>query len=217
MARSSDSFFLISLLRDKTFQAREIRRVIMLSMLYLGVTTILVGVFYHQMLGTLLAGMAPLLFVSEDIAMANEALPTLSAVLGKWILIMLVVNLVITCALALFIARKLGQPILAIKRALRDIGNGNLDVRLRSSDRTEFAEIANELTAAMHSVRSQISAAQQSMDKVDSLAEKRELALQDADIDTALSSCRSALDFFRTYNPQEESGLADDGKNSRVA
>ena len=60
MARSSDSFFPLALLRDRTFQAREIRRVMKLAGLYLVATTVLVGVFYHQMLGQLLEGMAPL-------------------------------------------------------------------------------------------------------------------------------------------------------------
>ena len=77
MARSSDSNFILAILRDKSFQAREIRRVVMLTFLYLAITTVLVGVFYHQMLGRLLDGMAPLLFVSEDMALANEALSLL--------------------------------------------------------------------------------------------------------------------------------------------
>ena len=76
MARSSDSGFLGSLLRDKTFQAREIRRVLKLSLIYLAITTVMVGVFYHQMLGQILAGVSPLLFVSEDMALANDAVPT---------------------------------------------------------------------------------------------------------------------------------------------
>lgn len=210
MARSSDSNFLIALLRDKTFQAREIRRVIMLSLVYLGVTTALVGAFYHQMLGQLIDGMAPLLFVSEDIAMANEALPAMSAVLGKWMLVMLGVNVVITCALAVFITRKLGHPILAIKRALREVSNGNLDVRLRSSDNSEFGEIATELADAMRSVRGQISAAKQSMAQVTELQDQPVSALTNSDVDAALSNCRSALDFFQVDTPQTELQLLDD-------
>ncbi|MFK7857745.1 MAG: HAMP domain-containing protein [Granulosicoccus sp.] len=216
MARSSDSIFLISLFRDKTFQAREIRRVILLSLLYLGITTALVGVFYHQMLGSLLSGMAPLLFVSEDIAMVNEALPTMSTVLGKWMLIMLGVNVLITTVLAVYITRKLGRPILAIKRALRDVGNGELDVRLRASDKHEFGEIANELTVAMHSIREQIAAAKQSMAEVDSLNGQPNSSALNADVDTALSSCRSALDFFNTYSPKTDIDLENDN-NSKVA
>ena len=121
MARSSDSNFLVALLRDKTFQAREIRRVIALSFVYLAITTALVGVFYHQMLGSLLEGMAPLLFVSEDMSLANEAIPALSAVLGKWLISMLVVNVLITVALSIYITRRLGHPILAIKRPSNNI------------------------------------------------------------------------------------------------
>jgi len=149
MARSSDSGFLRGLLRDKTFQAREIRRVLLLTCVYLAVTTLLVGLFYHQMLGQILAGVSPLLFVSEDMALANEAVPSLASVLGKWLIVMLVVNAIITVSLSVYITRKLGHPILAIKRALRQIGDGRLDVRLRAEDKSEFGDIANELTAAM--------------------------------------------------------------------
>ncbi len=216
MARSSDSNFLFSLLRDKTFQAREIRRVIVLSLVYLGITTALVGVFYHQMLGTLLQGMAPLLFVSEDIAMVNEALPAMTTVLGKWMLAMLAINVVITIALGVFITRKLGHPILAIKRALREVGNGNLDVRLRSSDKNEFGEIADELSAAMLSVRTQIAAAKQSMEQVTSLKSESSTASNEDDFDGALNNCRSALDFFQVQEQQLK--LIDDDQNdSKVA
>lgn len=216
MARSSDSNFLFSLLRDKTFQAREIRRVIVLSLVYLGITTALVGVFYHQMLGTLLQGMAPLLFVSEDIAMVNEALPAMTTVLGKWMLAMLAINVVITIALGVFITRKLGHPILAIKRALREVGNGNLDVRLRSSDKNEFGEIADELSAAMLSVRTQIAAAKQSMEQVTSLKNESSTASNEDDFDGALNNCRSALDFFQVQEQQLK--LIDDDQNdSKVA
>ena len=44
MARSSDSIFPLSILKDKTFQAREIRRVLALATVYLVVTTVLMGV-----------------------------------------------------------------------------------------------------------------------------------------------------------------------------
>ncbi|MFK7853806.1 MAG: hypothetical protein AB8B79_06835 [Granulosicoccus sp.] len=194
MARSSDSNFLVALLRDKTFQAREIRRVIALSFLYLAVTTVLIGVFYHQMLGSLLEGMAPLLFVSEDMALANEAVPALSAVLGKWLIAMLAVNALITVCVGVYITRRLGHPILAIKRTLREIGNGNLDVQLRASDSRDFGEITSELTVALRSIREQISAAKNGMKDVDGI----ELNPDNSDdLNNALDECRSALDFFQ--------------------
>jgi len=142
----------------------------------------------------------------------------MSAVLGKWMLIMLGVNVLITIALTLFITRRLGQPILAIKRALREIGSGNLDVRLRSSDKNEFGEISAALTAAMHSVRTQISAAKRSMDQVDALKGQPSSISQTNDVDTALDSCRSALDFFETNQTVPDFSLIDDDNNaSKVA
>lgn len=212
MARSSDSNFLVAILRDKTFQAREIRRVIMLTFLYLAITTALVGVFYHQMLGRLIEGMAPLLFVSEDMALANEALPSLSDVLGKWLIAMLLINATITIGLSIFITRRLGHPILAIKRSLREIGDGNLDVRLRASDKGEFGEIAGELTEAMRSVREQIQAAKSGIAQVGDIDST---ATNSDSINSALQECRTALDYFQVEKPvkgagNDESAAAND-------
>lgn len=191
MTRSSDSPFPLSIFRDKTFQAREIRRVIALSLAYLLITTVLLGVFYQQMLGQLLQGAAPLFFVSEDMQLANEAIPAMTAVLGKWMLAMLAVNVIITIALGIYITRRLGQPLMAIKRSLREIGAGNLDVRLRTSDSKDFGEIADELSVALSSIRRQIGAAKSELDLVDQPETKAE------DIEQVLRNCRQALDYFQ--------------------
>ncbi len=199
MARSSDSNFIVAIFRDKTFQAREIRRVVLLTFLYLGITTVLVGLFYHQMLGRLLEGMAPLLFVSEDMALANEAVPTLASVLGKWLIAMLVINALITVCLSIYITRRLGHPILAIKRSLREIGNGNLDVRLRAADSREFGEIAGELTAAVRSIREQISAAKSGIAQVGEIHDTSDEADK---LNRAVNETRHALDYFQVDSSQ---------------
>ncbi len=195
MSRSSDSNFLLALLRDKTFQAREIRRVVGLSFIYLVATTAILGFFYHQMLGNLLDGMAPLFFVSEDMQLVNEAVPSLSTLLGKWIIAMMVLNALITVCLGIYITRRLGHPLMAIKRTLREIGAGNLDVRLRASDSKDFGEIAHELTAAMRLVREQIAAAKQQIDSADELVNQPEPRSES--VDAALRNCKLALDYFQ--------------------
>lgn len=194
MARSSDSIFPLALLRDRTFQASEIRRVIKLSLIYLAVTTVLVGLFYHQMLGRLLDGMAPLLFVSEDMALATEAVPSLGAVLGKWLVAMLIVNAVITVSLGIYVTRKLGQPLLAIKRALREVASGNLNVRLRETDNREFGELVDELSLALHAVRERVAAAKQGLDN--------------ASAEDALADCRDALDWFEADAANDDARAA---------
>ena len=216
MARSSDSNFLLSLFRDKTFQAHEIRRVISLSVIYLIVTTALVGLFYHQMLGRLLEGMAPLLFVSEDMALANETIPALGSVLGKWLLAMLLVNAVITVTLGIFITRRLGQPILAIKRSLREVGNGNLDVRLRASDSLDFGEIATELEHAMQSVREQIAEAKNGIEAVAGDDNDGETP-SEIDMRQAIENCRLALDYFQVDGNANNSAANDDSSDHAEA
>lgn len=198
MARSSDSVFPLSILRDKTFQAGEIRRVLALATLYLVITTILMGVIYHQMIGSLVEGVAPLFFVSEDMQLVNEAVPSMSAVLGKWVISMMIVNAVVTIGLGIFITQKLGQPLMAIKRSLREIGEGNLDVRLRESDDREFGELTNELSLAMASVRDQIAAAKHEINQVDeSISPDSSSAEEQQSVNLAVRNCKMALDFFQ--------------------
>lgn len=206
MARSSDFSFPLAILRDKTFQAREIRRVLGLATMYLVVTTILMGVFYHQMLTSLVEGTSPLFFASEDMRLVNEAVPSLGAVLAKWIISMMLINLFITAALGIYITRKLGHPLMAIKRSLREIGAGNLDVRLRSSDNREFGEISSELSIAMRAIREQINAAKQEIkeadehtqqvDSADTADTADEEAVKNAAV--AVRNCKLALDYFQT-------------------
>ncbi|MBX2835215.1 MAG: methyl-accepting chemotaxis protein [Gammaproteobacteria bacterium] len=194
MTRSTDSFVLTSLLNGKSFQAREIRRVIKLSLIYLAITTALLGIFYHMMLDRVIKGAAPLLFVSEDTQLINETLPSLSSVLGNWLLVMMAINVVLTIVLGIYITRKLGAPLMAIKRALREMGAGNLDVKLRESDKKEFGELAMELTQALRSVREQIAAAKSEIEAADR-ASHGDSNLEE--FDQALRNCKLALDYFQ--------------------
>jgi len=185
MARSSDSNFLVSILRDKTFQAREVRRVIKLSLVYLLVTTVLLGLFYNHMLGELTSGSSPLLFASEDMNLVNEAIPPLGAVLVRWMIIMMAVNVVLTASVSIYIMRKLGHPLLAMRRALREVAAGNLDVRLRETDSKDFGDLSNELKAALTVVRNQVADAKSSIEEAN------------GDSDAALRNVESALNFFQ--------------------
>ena len=203
MARSSDSNFISSLLRDKTFQAREIRRVILVASIYLIVTTVLVGLFYHSILGKLIEGAAPLFFVSEDMAQFNESIPGMTAVLGKWIIVMLVINVIVTVCISTYIIRKLGQPILAIKRALREIGEGDLNVQLRAADSKEFGEIVDALNTATTTIRKQVAEAKNEVAHLKEL--QNSPAANASDINAAIDNCENALDYFTAEKGQAES------------
>ncbi len=206
MTRSSDSFFPLALLRDKTFQAREIRRVIAFATLYLILTTIMLGVFYHHMLGQLVSGKAPMLFVSEDMAMLNEQIPSLSSVLGQWIVMMMVMNIIVTSMISIYIIRKLGQPLMAVKRALREIGEGKLNVRMRASDDDEFGEITQALANAVQSINRHVATAKNEMDQIESL--RQQPAANAEELDTSLTNCKIALDYFVTDSGDQSTTTA---------
>ncbi len=206
MARSSDSFFILALFKDKTFQAREIRRVIAFATLYLVLTTVMLGLFYNHLLGQLASGNSPMLFVSEDMNMLNEQIPSLSSVLGKWIGMMMLMNIVVTSMISIYIVRKLGQPLLAVKRALREIGDGNLNVRMRAGDDAEFSELTDALSVAVASINKQVAAAKTEMDTLQDL--KSQPSANADEIESSLTNCKIALDYFITNNSSDGKAAA---------
>jgi len=198
MARSSDAVFPLSLFRDKAFQLGQIRRVIWLTLFFIVQSTLILGVFYYFLLGDIVDGTAPLLFTSEDMAMLNEQIPTVTSVMMRWLAIMLVINAIVTCAIAVYVIRKLGNPILAMHRALNELGDGNLNVRLRKGDSKEFNELYMAMNRATTNIQLQVESARAETDIVEELeAQPGPNTGADADqaID-ALEKCRNVLSFF---------------------
>ena len=189
--RSSDAFYLKALLTDKTFQAREIRRVLMFAVFYAFFTTVLLGFFYHYLIGGLVSGVSPLLFAAEDMNKLDEQMPGMVETLARWLLVMLVLNLAMTVAVGVYIVRKLGGPLLAIKRVVRQIGEGDMTTRLRRGSDEEFGELFDTLTVTIESLQTRIAAAQS---RVETLA-----ALKvDGPAREAIESVADELRYFKT-------------------
>ena len=98
--------------------------------------------------------------------------------------------------ISMYIIRKLGQPLLAVKRALREIGEGNLDVRLRADDDKEFADVSAALQSAVVSINRQIADAKGQMQTLQEL--QQQPAASAEDFSESLNNCRDALDYFNT-------------------
>ncbi len=204
MARASDSFFLVAIFRDQTFQMRQVRRVMFLAGLFVLQSTLILGVFYHYLLGEMVAGTGPMLFASEELQRLNSQIPGLTSVLGRWIIIMLLVNVLLTAAVAYYIMRKMGSPLLAIKRVLNEMAGGNLDVRLRSGDSDEFEEIVVALNAAVASMQEKIGAAQQTVNAVD--LDDSKGANDNSRVQQALNECKQTLGYFETGKAADAAG-----------
>jgi len=194
MARSSDAAFPMSLIRDKAFQVRQIRRVLLLTLFFIIQSTLVLGIFYHLFLGNLVAGNAPLLFASEDMGAMADAIPSLGTVLSQWMVIMLLINALVTTCIAVYILRRLGNPLLAMKRALNEIGDGNLAVRLRVNDSREFGELADAFNRALEQVHGKISEARALTRVIESL-DKQPLP-DEKEVLTAMTECRDVLSYF---------------------
>ena len=194
MARSSDFAFPLSLVRDRTFQLRQVRRVLLLAAFFIVQSTLLLGVFWHNLLGEVVAGNAPLMFASEDMRLLAERVPGTGEVMGRWLVAMLGVNAVLTGGLCVWIMRRLGNPILAIRRALNEIGDGNLEVRLRASDSREFGELVVALNRALEEVQARVARARELtrvLDERDDQPPPEAEALRGA-----LAECREVLGWF---------------------
>lgn len=166
-----------------------------LTLFFIVQSTLVLGVFYYFLLGDLVAGTAPLLFTSEDMAMLNEQIPSVSTVMSQWLVVMLAINAVVTGAIAVYVMRKLGNPILALHRALNEMGDGNLNVRLRSRDSKDFGELTEAMNRATASIQKQIEAAKQQTKVLDELESQPDPDAQE--IRKALENCRNVLSFFR--------------------
>ena len=197
MARSSDAVFPLSLFRDKSFQLGQIRRVMWLTLFFILQSTLVLGVFYYFLLGDIVDGTAPLLFTSEDMAMLNEQIPSVTTVMMKWLGVMLLINALVTCVIAVYVIRKLGNPILAMHRALNELGDGNLNVRLREGDSKEFNELYMAMNRATSKIQSQVETVRSEMDILDELESQPTVDIDSDQARDALKKCRNVLSFFK--------------------
>ncbi len=195
MARSSDAIFPLSLIRDKAFRFTQIRRVMWLTLFFVVQSTLVLGVFYYFLLGDIVDGTAPLLFTSEDMAKMNEQIPSVTTMMAKWLAVMLVINAVVTMSIAVFVIRKLGNPILAMHRALNEIGDGNLNVRLRESDDKEFSELMLAMNRATKTIQEKVEEARVETQAMNNLASQPEPNMDE--IRSAMKNCSDVLSFFR--------------------
>ena len=83
-----------------------------------------------------------------------------------------------------------------MKRALREIGDGKLNVRMRTTDDEEFGEITQALASAVSSINRHVAAAKGEMAQIETL--RQQPAVNQQELDTSLTNCKIALDYFVT-------------------
>ena len=121
---------------------------------------------------------------------------------------MLCVNALSMLCIGIYLVRKLGNPILAIRRALDEIAAGNLNVRLRQGDANEFTELYVSLNEALEQVQQKVEAAREETRIVSPPATDQASDVDSrptvADVEQALMNCRNVLSFFREPSLQPQ-------------
>jgi len=141
-------------------------------------------------------------------ARLNEQIPSVGTVMLRWLLVMLGLNALVTAVICIYIMRRLGSPILAIDRALNDIGDGNLNVRLRETDSGEFNELCVSLNRATAKIQSRIEAVREEVRVLESL--DTQPAPSPEDVHNAVQNCRNVLSFFRADSKSGENAANGD-------
>ena len=173
----------------------------------------MLGIFYHAFLGNVVAGNAPMLFASEDLGSLAEAVPPMSTVLSQWLIVLLLINAVVSTGIAIYIIRKLANPLLAIKRVLNEIGDGNLEARLRVGDSREFGELSEALNRALEQVHCKIKEARELTRVIDTLEDQP--MSDDAALRTAMIRCRDVLSYFDARHAENDESSVNNAQSSR--
>jgi methyl-accepting chemotaxis protein len=97
---------------------------------------------------------------------------------------------------------------MAIRRALNEIGDGNLNVRLRSNDANEFSELCEALNRAMEQVQSKIGEARALTRVLDTL--ENQPPPEDAQVRKAMVECRDVLSYFDGAKAGNEDSIDDE-------
>lgn len=185
------------LVLEKGFHLRQIRRLILLMIIMIFISTLCLGIFYSHILNILISGDMPAYFLPEDMLSIDAKLPGLQSTLLSWVLGMLCINVFITVILGVYITHKLGSPLYHFKCAAQAIGNGKLSTDIHLDKGDEFKDLAEGLNSAVARVQLMIMMVKENMQTL----EQATAGTDSPEIKEAIQGCHEALDYFETVDP----------------
>lgn len=141
-----------SLSFESDFKRRQLGRVLMFTLAYVGVSTVAVAVIYSISLRPLAAGQLPFYLRVEDLQRAG-GVPGLTETLAVWVTLMTSLSAFFALVVGLYFSHKLAGPIYRFKLELQRIadGRGWRTIRLRKGD--DFQDVADVLNSALEHVQ----------------------------------------------------------------
>lgn len=141
-----------SLSIEPDFKRRQLGRVLLFTLAYVGVSTVAVAVIYSISLRPLAVGQLPFYLRAEDLQRAG-GVPGLTETLAVWVTLMTSLSAFFALVVGLYFSHKLAGPIYRFKLELGRIadGRGWRTIRLRKGD--DFQDVADVLNHALEHVQ----------------------------------------------------------------
>jgi len=185
---------------ERGFRMRQMWRILFLTLLSVGISTVALAFFYSHLLELFSGGDMPLYFAPEELQSMANNIPGMQETMLKWLLILGSINAVITIIASVFITYKLGGPLYRLKADMYRIGEGDLSTRIHLRTGDEYQDVAASINDSVEHLHDAVQAIQTDVHALYKIQlegkEKAELAQVIADIE-------SQLDYF-TLSPSSK-------------
>ncbi|MEM7468871.1 MAG: HAMP domain-containing protein [Pseudomonadota bacterium] len=182
------------LFEEQGLHISALRKVLLLCGVFVIASTVTVAVFHYQLIGHIADGAGPMLFIPDEYHRMFQDLPAVGDIIGRWLIIMLVINTIIVGGITYYVVEKLGRPLVLLKRYTNALGDGQLNVDLDSSEDHELREITETLNQATARIQLMVMALKENL----TILEDEDQSYNKMQRQQALEGCRAALDYFET-------------------
>jgi len=134
---------------ERNFRLRQMRRVLVLTLLSVAISTVALAFFYSHLLHLFSGGDLPLYFAPEELESMTQQIPGMQETMWMWLLILGGINAVVTIIASTFMTYKLGGPLYRLKADMYKIGSGDLrtHIQLRTGD--EYQDVADSINESV--------------------------------------------------------------------
>lgn len=195
---------------EKSFHARQLRRLFFLTVLVLLVYTIIFGVFYSYIVDKLLSSQIANDLLPEELMELSSIIPGVRETLIWSIIVIMLLNIVMTLIVGVIITHKLASPLYHFKMAAKKMGEGRLDVSIHLNRGDEFKDLAKDLNSAIARIQLMIMAVKENVLVLESELDLKHL---DKRLKDAIDGCHEALTYFETVDLEDPLLFPEEPKN----
>jgi len=178
---------------EKAFRLRQMRRVLLLTLLSVLISTVALAFFYSHWLDLFSGGDLPLYFAPEELADMTRQIPGMQETMVMWLLILGGINAVVTMVASVFMTYTLGGPLYRLKADMQKIGDGDLMTHIQLRDGDEYQDMAESINDSVEQLRRAMQGIQSQVAKLHELhveGEEKEKLKQ------AIGNIETELDYF---------------------